>query len=79
MHFAQPIMHPMMQEFKEATKQKSSETGITLIPNEDNLFAWKANLQAGPPHSHAILQSAAHYESQQIKVLSVSGSQGNTL
>ena len=35
----------LKQEFKEATKQKPSDTGITLIPNEDNLFAWKALLQ----------------------------------
>ena len=64
-----------MQEFKEATKQKSSETGITLIPNEDNLFAWKANLQAGPPHCHAVLPAA----NEKIKFLAVTGSQGNAL
>lgn len=33
------------QEYKEATKHKSVETGITLIPNENNLFLWKALLK----------------------------------
>lgn len=35
--------HP--QEFKEAIKGKTVDTGITLIPNESNLFVWRALLQ----------------------------------
>jgi hypothetical protein len=35
------------QEYKEATKQKAVDTGITLIPNEQNLFAWRALLKVG--------------------------------
>lgn len=34
------------QEYKEAVKQKKAlDTGITLIPNELNLFVWRALLQ----------------------------------
>ncbi len=33
------------QEYKEATKQKPADTGITLIPNEQNLFMWRALLK----------------------------------
>ncbi|EFJ45706.1 hypothetical protein VOLCADRAFT_63302 [Volvox carteri f. nagariensis] len=35
------------QEYKEALKAKPEDTGITLIPNETNLFAWRAVLR-GP-------------------------------
>ncbi|GIL80322.1 hypothetical protein Vretimale_12063 [Volvox reticuliferus] len=35
------------QEFKEAQKAKADDTGITLIPSETNLFAWRAVLR-GP-------------------------------
>jgi peroxin-4 len=38
----------LLKEYKEATRQKLQDTGITLIPNESNLFAWKALLQVGP-------------------------------
>ena len=38
-----------VQEYKEATKQKTSDTGITLIPNETNLFVWRALLQVRWP------------------------------
>mmetsp|Transcript_16650 Transcript_16650/g.28578 ORF Transcript_16650/g.28578 Transcript_16650/m.28578 type:complete len:164 (-) Transcript_16650:828-1319(-) len=38
----------LMKEYKEAGKQTGSEgTGITLIPDDTNLFAWRALLQ-GP-------------------------------
>ena len=33
------------QEYKEASKQKTCDTGITLVPNENNLFVWKALLK----------------------------------
>ncbi len=32
------------QEFKEASKGKGQEIGITLIPLNDNIFVWKALL-----------------------------------
>ncbi|KAF5834088.1 ubiquitin-conjugating enzyme/RWD-like protein [Dunaliella salina] len=35
----------LLKEYKEATKQKQ-DTGIALIPDETNLFAWRARLQA---------------------------------
>lgn len=35
--------HP--QEYKEVTRSKSGDTGITLIPNEANLFQWRALLK----------------------------------
>lgn len=34
-----------MQEYKEAARQKTNETGITMIPNEDSLFTWRAILK----------------------------------
>jgi hypothetical protein len=34
-----------MQEFKEATRNKTADTGITLVPNELNIFVWKAQLK----------------------------------
>ncbi|KAL6758923.1 ubiquitin-conjugating enzyme/RWD-like protein [Haematococcus lacustris] len=37
----------LLKEYKEASKQKTLETGITLIPNESNLFSWRALLK-GP-------------------------------
>mmetsp|Transcript_23388 Transcript_23388/g.51332 ORF Transcript_23388/g.51332 Transcript_23388/m.51332 type:complete len:158 (+) Transcript_23388:166-639(+) len=37
----------LLKEYKEASKQKSLETGITLVPNESNLFVWRAILK-GP-------------------------------
>jgi hypothetical protein len=44
-------LHPgattCLQEYKEATKQKAVDTGITLIPNEQNLFSWRALLKVG--------------------------------
>lgn len=33
------------QEYKEALKAKPEDTGITLIPSETNLFAWRAALR----------------------------------
>lgn len=46
-----------LQEFKDSTRQKPGDTGITLIPNEDNLFAWKAHLQASnTQHSSSSLK-----------------------
>eukprot|EP00878_Enallax_costatus_P004699 GHUV01004947.1.p1 GENE.GHUV01004947.1~~GHUV01004947.1.p1 ORF type:complete len:162 (+),score=29.92 GHUV01004947.1:268-753(+) len=37
----------LLKEFKEVSRSKPHETGITLIPNEANLFVWKALLK-GP-------------------------------
>lgn len=37
----------LLKEYKETAKHKSVETGITLIPNETNLFSWRAMLK-GP-------------------------------
>eukprot|EP00798_Chlamydomonas_sp_ICE-L_P010635 gene10635-12314_t len=37
----------LLKEYKEASKQKTCDTGITLIPNETNLFMWRALLK-GP-------------------------------
>ncbi|GFR51604.1 hypothetical protein Agub_g14028 [Astrephomene gubernaculifera] len=37
----------LLKEYKEALKAKPEDTGITLIPNETNLFAWRAVLR-GP-------------------------------
>ncbi|GAX85001.1 hypothetical protein CEUSTIGMA_g12422.t1 [Chlamydomonas eustigma] len=37
----------LMKELKEVGKQKTQDTGITLIPNETNLFSWRAILK-GP-------------------------------
>ncbi|GIL80321.1 hypothetical protein Vretimale_12063 [Volvox reticuliferus] len=37
----------LLKEFKEAQKAKADDTGITLIPSETNLFAWRAVLR-GP-------------------------------
>jgi hypothetical protein len=34
-----------LQEYKEVTRSKSGDTGITLIPNEANLFLWRALLK----------------------------------
>jgi hypothetical protein len=34
-----------LQEFKEVSRSKPQDTGITLIPNEANLFIWKALLK----------------------------------
>lgn len=51
----------MEQEFKEASKQKTADTGITLIPNENNLFAWRAVIKVGlnnKPHNSIHAQSA---------------------
>lgn len=42
-------MNAVLQEYKEVAKQKAlSDTGIQLIPNESNLFLWKALLKARP-------------------------------
>jgi hypothetical protein len=38
-------VHFCLQEFKEVTRSKPQDTGITLIPNEANLFIWKALLK----------------------------------
>lgn len=46
-----------LQEYKESGKQKSHETGITLIPNENNLFLWKAALKVTMPHVHSCARS----------------------
>lgn len=32
------------QEYKEVSRAKVGDTGITLIPNEANLFVWGAQL-----------------------------------
>lgn len=37
----------LLKEYKEATKHSTLDTGITLVPDETNLFIWKALLQ-GP-------------------------------
>lgn len=37
----------LLKEYKEVTRSKSGDTGITLIPNEANLFLWRALLK-GP-------------------------------
>ncbi len=35
----------LAQEYKEAARLQSSETGITLIPNDSNIFSWRALLK----------------------------------
>ena len=37
------------QEFKEASKGKGQEIGITLTPLNDNIFVWKALLVVSSP------------------------------
>jgi ubiquitin-protein ligase len=39
----------LLKEYKEANKQSTIDTGITLLPNENNLFVWKALLQVSSP------------------------------
>lgn len=45
----QRLCSALLQEYKEVTRSKASDTGITLIPNEANLFVWGAQLKVGPP------------------------------
>ncbi len=44
-HTMRPPVRALTQEYKEAARQKSQETGITLIPNESNIFSWRALLK----------------------------------
>lgn len=37
----------LLQEYKEVARSKAADTGITLIPNEANLFVWGAQLKVG--------------------------------
>jgi hypothetical protein len=39
-----------LQEFKEVSRSKPQDTGITLIPNEANLFIWRALLKVWQLH-----------------------------
>lgn len=50
----------LLKEYKEAAKQKTTETGITLIPNDSNIFSWRALLK-GPsetPYDGGIFELA---------------------
>lgn len=48
MLLASPV--PLLaQEFKEASKGKGQEIGITLTPLNDNIFVWKALLVVSTP------------------------------
>jgi hypothetical protein len=47
-----------LQEFKEVSRSKPQDTGITLIPNEANLFIWRALLKVHMQHDAAAHQPA---------------------
>ena len=34
-----------MQEFKEMSRNPKNDTGITLMPDESNIYVWKGLLQ----------------------------------
>eukprot|EP00775_Hariotina_reticulata_P000167 gene167-355_t len=40
----------LLKEWKEVSRSKSQDIGITLIPNDANIFVWRALLK-GPPET----------------------------
>jgi peroxin-4 len=34
-----------VQEYKEVSRSKNQDTGITLVPSETNLYSWQAFLK----------------------------------
>ena len=48
----------LLKEYKEVARSRPDETGITLIPNESNLFCWRALLKARRCAQHAACSDA---------------------